>query len=60
MRRNDVVIGTWNVRTMLVEGKLQLLLQELEEYQINITGLSETRWGKRNEKDGVFKEGDHK
>ena len=47
LRRNDVVIGTWNVRTMLVEGKLELLLQELEDNQINITGISETRWGKK-------------
>ena len=59
LRRNDVVIGTWNVRTMLVEGKLELLLQELKDNQTNITGLSETRWGKREGKDGVFKRGEH-
>ena len=46
LRNNDVVIGTWNVRTMLVVGKLELLVQELEDNQTNFTGLSETRWGR--------------
>ena len=37
-------IGTWNVRTMREQGKLTLLLQELDENKMNITGLCETRW----------------
>ena len=59
LRKKDVVIGTWNVRTMLIEGKLDLLLEELKDNEINITGLSETRWKKVNGKDGVFKKGEH-
>lgn len=59
LRKKDVVIGTWNVRTMLIEGKLDLLLEELKDNEIDITGLSETRWKKVNGKDGVFKKGEH-
>ena len=52
---------SWNMECyeMLIEEKLLLLLQELEDNQINITGLSKTRWGKRDGKDGVFKKGEH-
>lgn len=38
-------IGTWNVRTMKDPGKLHLLMKELEFLGMNITGLSEVRWG---------------
>ncbi|GFR92654.1 endonuclease-reverse transcriptase [Elysia marginata] len=37
-------IGTWNVRTLTCIGRLYLLLQELTECNMNITGLCETRW----------------
>ena len=59
MTRNDVIIGTWSFRTILEEGKLEFFfLQELEDNQINTFGLSETRWGKINGKDWVFKVGE--
>ena len=56
IRKRDITIGTWNVRTMLPEGKLNLLLRELDDHEINITGLSETRWKGEG---GVFNLGDH-
>ena len=41
---------------MREEGKLDLLLRELDENNINITGLCETRWSK----DGVFDKEGHR
>ena len=40
-KNKRINIGTWNVRTMNVAGKLHLLLQELTQEQMNITGLCE-------------------
>ena len=40
---------------MMPEGKLELLLKELEDHIVNITGLCETRW----KGEGVFELGDH-
>ena len=37
-------IGTWNVRTMDILGKLELLLEELNRINLEIVGLCETRW----------------
>ena len=44
---------------MMEEGKLELLLEELERHNMNIVGLSETRWEKVKDKDGVFEKGSH-
>ena len=45
-KRKSINIGTWNVRTMgkAEDGKLPILLQELNSLDMNITGLCETRW----------------
>ncbi|OCT72028.1 hypothetical protein XELAEV_18035012mg [Xenopus laevis] len=37
-------IGFWNVRTMWETGKLKQVVKEMEEYKIDILGLSEARW----------------
>ena len=37
-------VGTWNVRTMLPNGKLENVIWEMEKAQLNIVGLIETRW----------------
>ena len=44
---------------MLEEGKLELLLEELERHNMNITGFSETRAEKGNDKDIDFKNENH-
>ena len=36
-------VGTWNVRTLLREGKLANVIAEMKRGNINILGLSETR-----------------
>jgi len=53
-KKKNINSGTWNVRTMKQMGKLQLLLQELNEYQMNIIGLCEMRWSA----EGLFTSGD--
>jgi exonuclease III len=45
--RNNVdklVIGTWNVKTLLKPGKIQELSEELHKSQMNIVALQEIRW----------------
>lgn len=43
-RLKKAKIGTWNVRTPLDVGKLQLLTQELDRLNCKICRISETRW----------------
>src|ERR1051325_10181823 len=37
-------IGTWNVRTMNVKGKLENIKEEMRRNGLNVLGLSEVRW----------------
>ena len=37
-------IGTWNVRTLNEDGKLELLLEEGGRLHLDILGISETKW----------------
>ena len=43
MRRKKISIGTWNVRTLNAEGKIQQLTYELQRYSWDIIGISEAR-----------------
>ena len=42
--RNNITIGTWNVRSLRAAGKVEELTHEMKRYQWNIFGLSEVRW----------------
>ena len=42
--RNALKIGTWNVRTLNQLGKLENLRQEMESLDLDVLGLSETRY----------------
>ena len=42
--RDNITIGTWNVRTLKDEGKIHELVYEMERYQWNLLGLCEMRW----------------
>jgi len=42
--RNNITIGTWNVRTLRAIGKLEELTHEMNRYHWNILGLCEVRW----------------
>ena len=41
--KNITSIGTWNVRTLNITGKIEELTNELSRYKWDIVGLSETR-----------------
>ena len=43
-RRPLLKVGAWNVRTLLSDGKFELLINEISLLDLNITGISETRW----------------
>ena len=42
--RKKVRLGTWNIRSMLQLGKVQLLGDEMVRLGVDICGLSEVRW----------------
>ena len=42
--RNNIYIGTWNVRTLKEDGKVEELTYEMNRYRWNILGLCEVRW----------------
>ena len=42
--RKKFRIGTWNVRSMLQLGKMQILEHEMERLKVDICGLTEVRW----------------
>lgn len=44
MRSRELVIGTWNVRSLCKPGKLDNVLQEMSRIGIDILGLAETFW----------------
>ena len=43
-RRNNTVVGTWNVRTLNGPGKVDELTHTMNRYKWNVIGLCETRW----------------
>ena len=42
--RQQMKLGTWNLRTMNSTGKLELVESEMQRYKINVMGLAETKW----------------
>lgn len=42
-------IGTWNVRSLLMKGKLENVKREMKRYGLNVLGLSEVRWKGRGD-----------
>ena len=46
---NDIKMGTWNVRTMLILGKMQEIANELNKCEYSIVALQETRWAAQGE-----------
>jgi hypothetical protein len=41
---NNIIIGTWNVRTPLYQGKMQVLAEQVSETQLEILAIQEIRW----------------
>ena len=42
--RENIGVGTWNVRTLSPGGKLEQLTHAMSRYHWNIVGLCEMRW----------------
>lgn len=40
----NIRIGTWNVRTMLLTGRIEEIAKEMKQYKIKILALQEIRW----------------
>lgn len=50
-------LGCWNVRTLNTSGKLKQVVKEMQNYKLEILGLSEVRWksfGSLTTQDGCF------
>ncbi|XP_030765261.1 craniofacial development protein 2-like [Sitophilus oryzae] len=44
MRKTKLRFGTWNTRTLLAAGKLDNAVKEMLRLNVDILGISETRW----------------
>ncbi|XP_037797022.1 craniofacial development protein 2-like [Penaeus monodon] len=44
MAKKNICIGTWNVRSLKDEGKLEVLVNEISTISWNVVGVSELRW----------------
>ena len=51
--KENLTIGTRNARTLNAAGKLDVLKEEMKNYQWDILGLSEVRWIKSGEINGA-------
>lgn len=40
----DIVIGTWNIRTLNDEGKTHEVIHEMNRYRWNLLGICEMHW----------------
>jgi exonuclease III len=69
-RKEDIHIGTWNVRTIKEDGALEIVIDQLEQYRWEIVGLCETHQTEKGEyyhgsyriltsgrEDGIHREG---
>ena len=54
-RNKDILLGTWNVRSLYRAGLLMVAARELARYKLNLVGVQEVRW----EKEGTVKAGDY-
>ena len=53
-RKRDIVLGTWNVRSLYREGSLTSVARELARYEL-LVGVQEVRW----DKGGTVRAGDY-
>ena len=53
-RNRDILLGTWNVRSLYRAGSLMAAARELDRYKLELVGVQEVRW----EKEDLVKAGD--
>lgn len=44
LRKMDIQMATWNVRTMLQPGKMQEIVKEIMKYGLDLVAIQEIRW----------------
>jgi exonuclease III len=54
-RRRDILLGTWNVRSLYRAGSLTAAARELARYKLDLVGVQEVRW----DKGGTVRAGDY-
>ena len=54
-RNRDILLGTWNVRSLYRVGALMAAARELAGYKLDLLGMQEVRW----KKEGTVKAGDY-
>jgi hypothetical protein len=54
-RNKDILLGTWNVRSLYRAGTLMAAAREMARYKLELLGLQEVRW----EKEGTLRAGDY-
>ena len=54
-RNRDILLGTWNVRSLYRAGSLMAATRELARYKLDLVGVQEVRWVK----EGTVKAGDY-
>ena len=54
-RNRDILLGTWNVRSLYRAGALMAAAKEMARYKLDLVGVQEVRW----EKEGTVKTGDY-
>ena len=54
-RNRDILLGTWNVRSLYRAGALMAVARELARYKLDLVCVQEVRW----EKEGTVKAGDY-
>jgi exonuclease III len=52
-RNRDVLLGTWNVRSLYRAGSIMAAARELARYKLDLVGVQEVRW----DKEGIVKAG---
>ena len=45
-RKRDILLGTWNVRSLYRAGSLTAAASELARYKLDLVGVQEVRWDK--------------
>jgi hypothetical protein len=53
-RKRDILVGTWNVRSLYKTGSLTAASRELARYKLDLVGVQELKW----DKEGTVRAGD--
>ena len=54
-RKSDILLGTWNVRSLYRTGSLTAAARELSRYKLDLAGMLEVRW----DNGGTVRAGDY-